>query len=421
MNSRVNDQGQPAAAMASGVLGILALLSGAGLVGGGFSSQAMAIARMAFYGTLSAGIHKQCRLSREDYLEGGDLALRCFGVGAEMTGVQQLIAPAVTELKRLPGIENHTSKQTFNLSDMLERSAVVVGPTGTGKSWFSALAYCELEAAFPSASWTICSVNNWGGQSWMGLKDCPEWLQRHHLRFGWAYKDESEIETATHRETDDAVDALFAEMQRRAKAEIDGEESTDDWGLVNLGIDEWPSYFSWLEQDKKKERLTKIQKILCQGRKYRVTLWIVSQSDAVNMLGLNESHKENLLIVRLFKPGPFSPIKAPSIPQQAIEMVNAYECRRLLMLFNGMAKVMPIPEMDQEPVMDWTAAIEQGEAYSWLDRVKKTIQAAKSSRVSMTALWAELTKHHSFPATGNKRQRADNPHYAYFRELYEGA
>lgn len=377
---------------------------------------------LSLSGSVAVGVHKGCELDEQDYAEGLKFGASCLKLGAADVGVTQAIAPVAGIAKALPGFEAINRTTPFDVSELLTKSAMIVAPTGTGKSFLLSLILCERERLYPGHPWMVASKNNWKRrQSWAGLVDTPNWLQRKKLAFGWKYEHESTVEVAAHRETDDAVDVLWGEMQRRMKETKDSLGQCGEFELNTLIIDEFPSYWAWLERtDEAGDRREKIKDLLATGHGYQCLLWVVSVDNAVNKIGLNQSDMRQLMFVRPFKPEPFTTDpKDSGLSQRVIDLVNQVTGRRVLLQFNGAAKVMPVPHCEQEPCIDWSKEIERGAALTLIDDLKGTIAVWKSQGNSMTAVWDEICKHKDF--TGNKKQGSNNDTYVHYSKIYEGA
>lgn len=393
-----------------GGLAAWAVISGAS----GFWGYLANTIKIAALSSFAVGIHCSCKLTKDDYFESIGLASECLTLGYRQSGMQNILAPTVEAIAELPGIDNFTSKVPFDISDVVEQSAMVIAPTGTGKSFLLSLIMCERQRLHPNAPWKICSINNWKrGQTWMGLKECPQWLQDKYLGFGNKYSAESDVTTATHRETDDAIDALFAELKSRQRKVQESKGDCGKFELCTLVVDEFPVYWKWVNDDRK----AKIMELLTTGHGYQCLLWVVAVDDAVGMIGLNQAEKKQLMMLRPMKPGEMG--KGAGLRDAELAIANTLTCRRLYVRWDGDGKVMPIPHCETEPEMDWSVAIAQGEFYSWLDNYRAIIAQTKAKGQSMTKVWQTIISAENFPSSGNKRQGDDNEHYRYFKKVWE--
>lgn len=389
----------------------------------------------ALFGSMAIGIHSTCKPSKGDYLEAIDLAGDCLTLGYRKSGLQAMIAPTATALVKLTGIDDHDSSLKASWNDLFTQSAIIVAPTGGGKSIFTSMLHVEREKAFPGAPFRVGSCNPWKRyQTWMGLSKTPQWLQDHYLAFGLKYRAESDIKTAAFRDIDDSLDALYTTYLRRIETAAETRGNHGPFEIETLTIDEFPAYHDWLKRTGKngQARLQKIKELLCEGNGYKCILWVITQADAVGMFGLSEAEQAQLMLVRIFKPGEFKSSKGNKLSQEVEEFVNRYTMRRCLLAFNGQYKIFPIPECEmithpetgdripREPCIDWSNLVEQGEIYSWLDQARPAIVNAYKMGHSKSKIWQTLTGLQDFPSSGNKRQGDDNPHYRYFKQVYGG-
>lgn len=374
-------------------------------------------------GTAASGIHSAARLKKDDYMMALPQAPRYFTEGAKELGIE---APVVGLLSCFKDVSQ--PDPTFDPSSVLTNSAMIVAPKGTGKSFLLSLLMQWREKLYPGAPFKIGTPDTFKrGQTWMGLASCPRWLQENYMCLGYKYEQKFLTEDGTPNltkaifaEIDDMVDSLYAEMCSRQTQirDANGDESKVNLQLQTGIIDEFPQYWHWLDLRKDGDRQQKIKALLCQGHGFHIALWIVSQSDAVNMIGLQGSAKEQLMLVRPFKPGEYSDVKG-TLPKQLEPLINSMTCRRVLFLSDNNTEIQPIPECETEPTLDWSKLIKQGEFMTWLDAtIRPKLKLLKGKNISMTQAWTALTNHESFPEFGIKRQADDNEGYVFFRKMF---
>lgn len=386
-------------------------------------------------GAATVGTHKRCGLEGQNYLDGLMYGWSCMQLGAKETGIQQAIAPSMTQLKELTGFADTHSKQSFDLSKMFTQSAVIIAPTGGGKSIFTSMVHVERHKAHPNAPFKI-GTPNFGkrGQTWMGLVECPDHIQNTYLAIGNRYKDESPPKVAAFREIDDALDTLHKTYLNRLAIARDSKGKQSSFELETLTIDEFPAYFEYLQKtDAGKERLIKIRELLCEANGYRCVLWVITQSDAVNMLGLSQSQQAQLLMVYILAPGEFSKYKGCTLTNDEVEFINTKSNRRCFMSFNGRRWLMDIPEcevlgrdhetgdlMVREPEIDWTPLLQKDAHEALIEHLAlNEMKGWKAEGAGLTEAWAELTNRVTWKAS-KRQSRNGNRLYDHFVNVYEG-
>lgn len=352
------------------------------------------------------GLRRKYGLSLEDHKAGLMAGWSVLQESRKAIG-EQVVAPVMESAEAMTG-RDRISVPQLDITPMLTHSAAIVAPTNTGKSFFLSLAMVERERLFPRSKFTICSIDTWKrGHTWMGLGDCPQWIQQNFICLGRKYEDTHGFTESIHMETVETVESLYELMEQRAKATRDGgPHGNVDLSLNTVIIDEFPQFMEFLDSYKDGDDIRKqLKKLLVRGQGYGCVLWVISQDDAVNMLGFHQSEKKQLFICSLFK-------KNQAGDGHRAQIINSVKGRRVLFEHGGDAAIMPIPQLTTEPKLDWSHLIAQGGFRIWIKELVPVVQHWKSEGLSLSDAWAQVSKDPNFP--GQKRQGANNPDYQYF-------
>lgn len=396
----------PHLALASLVCGLSSILIAWSAIGASLNAFIYSSPVALGFHYVGVGIRKKNELGWGDHKAIAPMVWDSLVAGHKQTS-NSIVAPMVTELRSIPGIEK-VNTPVFDVSPILTHSAAIVAPTNTGKSYFLSLVMVERQKRFPNSPFTICSIDTWKrNHTWMGLASCPKWLQKIYICLGYKYEDATDSFTeAIHKETVDAIESLHKLMESRARAVRDrGGEDGVDLSLTTVIVDEFPQFWNYITVKQRDDIALKIKDLLVRGQGYRCVLWVVSQDDAVNMMGIKESEKKQLFICSLFKDD------VDGNGSRAA-LVNSVNGRRVLFEHGGKGAVMPVPHLDDEPKLDWSYAIGQGKFRGWIDELQIYVQHHKTSGASKSDVWNELVSRTDFP--GQKRQSMDNPDYQYF-------
>lgn len=161
--------------------------------------------------------------------------------------------------------------------------------------------------------------------------------------------------------------------------------------------------------------MQRIQEILVSGQGNSVILHVVSQDDAVGMIGLNQAQQKQMLTVELFPPG-----KVDNYPNAQIkEQLNAMPGRKAVITKGREFAVTSLPILKSEPMVDWSHMIQSGEFQNFCEAIATQLTEWKFvEELSLTKAWTRLLTLEGCPTVSDRQSTEDNKAYRHFKQIY---